>query len=144
MAKKKAAKKTTKKVVRRGTTPPFPEWEEWSTSKFWSFIRSGLRAKWQRFPSRYAVLAEAKRDYKGDNPRQKYEFKCAQCKKHYPQKEVEVDHIEPVGTLKGWDDLVPFVQKLFVGVDKLRVLCKPCHLKVTQAWKEQQKELEKE
>jgi hypothetical protein len=144
MARKKAAKKTPAKLPtkRRATTPPFPEWEEWSTSKFWSFIRSGLRAKWQRFPSRYAVLAAAKRDYKGDNPRQKYEFKCAKCKKHFPQKEVEVDHIEPVGQLKGWDDLVPFVQKLFVGVEKLRVVCKPCHYTITQKWKAEQKETE--
>lgn len=142
MARKKAATKVATPAKRRATTPPFPEWEEWSTSKFWSFIRSGLRAKWQRFPSRYAVLAAAKRNYEGDNPRQKYEYHCAQCKKHFPQKDVEVDHIEAVGSLKGWDDLVPFVQKLFVGIDKLRVVCKPCHYSITQKWKAEQKEIE--
>lgn len=33
----------------------------------------------------------------------------------------------PVGTLKSFDDLPAFVENLFVGVDKLQVLCDPCH-----------------
>lgn len=57
---------------------------------------------------------------------------CAHCKKHYPQKEVSVDHIEPVGTLKSFDDLPAFVEKLFAGEDKLQVLCDGCHNTKTQ------------
>jgi hypothetical protein len=106
---------------------PYPEWPAWTEAKFWAFIRSGLRAKWSRWPAKYAVLAAAKRNYSGDNPRQKYEYKCAKCKKHYPQKEVSVDHIEPVGQLRSFDDLATFCQRLFVGPDKLQVLCKKDH-----------------
>lgn len=113
-------------------TPDFPEWPAWSEAKFWSFIRSGLRSKWSRWPAKYAVLAAAKRPYKGKNKRQKFEFKCAKCKKHYPQKEVSVDHIVPVGTLRDYEDLPEFCRKLFVGVDKLQVLCSSCHSKKTR------------
>lgn len=117
----------------RKTTPPFEAWPAWTEAKFWAFIRSGMRAKWSRWPAKYAVLAEAKRDYKGKNARQKYEYKCKGCKKWYPQKEVSVDHIEPVGTLRCYDDLPDFCRRLFVNTDKLQVLCKKCHDKKTYA-----------
>lgn len=106
---------------------PFPEWPQWTEAKFWAFVRSGLRSKWSRWPGKYATLAAAKRDYKGDNPRQKYEYKCAKCRRYYPQKEVSVDHIVPVGTLRSFEDLPAFCERLFVGPDKLQVLCKKHH-----------------
>lgn len=114
-------------------TPEFSEWPTWSEAKFWSFIRSGLRSKWSRWPAKYAVLAAAKRPYKGQNKRQKYEFQCAKCKKWYAQKDVSVDHIEPVGSLRSYDDLPDFCRRLFVGVDKLQVLCKKDHDAKTRA-----------
>jgi hypothetical protein len=118
--------------VGKARTPPWPDWPEWSEAKFWAFLRSGLRAKWTRWPPKYAVVAAAKRPYVGDNKRQKFEYQCAACSNYYPQKEVSVDHIVPVGTLKSFDDLPAFVQKLFVGVDKLQLLCDTCHNKKTQ------------
>lgn len=111
----------------RARTPPFEEWPDWSSAKFWQFIRSGLRAKWQRFPSRYAVLNEAKSEYKGKNKGQKWQYKCAQCKKKFLQREVSVDHITPAGVLNSFEDLPEFCRRLFVGPDKLQVLCKSCH-----------------
>lgn len=130
MSRKKPAKKATKK--RAALTPPFPHYPEWSTAKFWSFIRSGLRAKWSRWPPKFAVLKNAQRPYKGPNPRQKHEYQCSECKHYFPQREVEVDHVFPAGTLKDYSDLPAFVQRLFVGEGLLRVLCKPCHVLITK------------
>lgn len=134
MTKKNAAKKSTRKsststkaATKRTRTPDFAEWPDWSEAKFWAFVRSGLRAKWQRFPSRYAALAQAKRAYVGDNKNQKWEYQCAACQCWFLQKDVAVDHIHPAGTLKTYSDLPAFVQKLFVGLNKLQVLCKACH-----------------
>ena len=125
---KAATKRTRDSVAKKRTrTPDFAEWPEWSEAKFWAFVRSGLRAKWQRFPARYAALAQAKRAYVGDNKNQKWEYQCAACGQWFLQKDVAVDHIEPAGTLKTYSDLPTFVQKLFVGLDKLQVLCKACH-----------------
>lgn len=48
------------------------------------------------------------------------------------RKEVQIDHIEPAGSLKGFDDLPGFVERLFCEVDGLQVLCKDgCHNKKT-------------
>lgn len=104
---------------------------DWSTAKFWSFIRSGLRAKWTRWPPKYEALRDVRRPYVGENKRQKYEFQCARCEGWFIQKSVEVDHIEPVGTLRDYSDLPEFVRRLFVSKEKLRVVCKACHLLIT-------------
>ena len=110
-------------------TPPCPEYPDWTTAKFWSFIRSGLRAKWSRWPPKYETLATVKRTVEGQ--RHKYEFQCSQCLNWFKQKEVEVDHIEACGSLNKYEDLPQFVKRLFVGTDKLRVVCKPCHRSIT-------------
>lgn len=137
MATKKAAKKkTTKKATKRATSPPFPEHPDWTTAKFWSYIRSGLRSKWMRWPPRYKALELARRKSLSSNKRLKYEFQCALCEDWFQRDDVEVDHIEACGKLQRYEDLPGFVKRLFVGVDKLRVLCKQCHRVTTQISKE--------
>lgn len=111
-------------------TPPFHKYPAWTEAKFWAFIRSGLRAKWNRWPPKYDVLKAARRTVKGK--RHKYEYKCAKCKKWFKGSEVQVDHKIPAGSLKSYQELPGFVERLFVGPDQLDVLCKPCHAKKTK------------
>lgn len=113
-------------------TPPFPEYEDWTTARFFSFIRSGLRQLWSRWPPKYKVLAEARRKSQSENKRLKWEFLCASCGFYFPQKEVQVDHLEDAGTLRSFEDLPGFAQRLFVGEDKLQVLCQSCHKRITK------------
>ena len=103
----------------------------WTTARYWSFIRSCLRRAWSRYPVRYQVMNEAKRPYKGLDKRTKWEYTCADCKGWFKTKEVEVDHINPAGSLKDYSDLAGFCERLFCEADNLRVLCKPCHKKRT-------------
>ena len=110
-------------------TPPFPEYPAWTTSRYWSFIRSGLRSKFNRWPPKYDVLNEARRIVKGK--RHKYEYQCARCNLWFKRTDVEVDHIKEVGSLKSSKDLKLFVERMFVGTDKLQVLCKECHKEKT-------------
>lgn len=117
------AKSTKKATKKRTRTPDYPEWPEWSEAKFWSFIRSGLRSKWQRWPAKWAALAQAKEGR---------EYRCKQCDILFKQKHVQVDHIIPAGSLKNADDLAGFITRLFVGPDKLRVVCIPCHKAITK------------
>ena len=111
-------------------TPPYPEYPAWTTARFWSFLRSTLRKAFTRWPPKYEVLAEAKRNKpKNKQGRHKYEYQCAKCKKWYVQSQVEVDHIIPCGSLKDYCDLPGFVERMFTGIENLQVLCKPCHRK---------------
>lgn len=113
-------------------TPPCEVYPAWTQARFWGFIRSALRSGSSRWPPKYQVLQEARRAYNGPNKRQKWEFLCAKCNNWYATKEISVDHIEPVGTLKAYEELPDFVRKLFCGVEGLQVLCSTCHNEKTQ------------
>lgn len=107
-------------------TPPFPNWEAWTTARFWGWLRSQLRKAWLRWPPRYAALGRSKH-----STAEGQRWKCELCGDMFRQKDVEVDHISPVGQLKDYEDLPVFVANLFTSEDKLRVLCKQCHSAVT-------------
>lgn len=121
MKKKRA---TVKKTRNAGTM---------SESAFWSFIRSGLRQKsrWWK-PITQCKLA-ARRVYKGPLKRQKWEYQCNSCEKWFPDKKINVDHIQPAGALRCANDLPGFVERLFCEQDNLQVLCTTCHDKKTKS-----------
>jgi len=101
-------------------------------SQYWSFIRSALRNKSRFWKPIQDAKVLARRNNESSNKRLKYEYKCAICGDWFPEKLVEVDHLEQVGSLRSGDDLKGFVANLFCEVDKLRVLCEPCHSQVTK------------
>lgn len=117
-------------------TPPFENYPEWTTAKFWGFIRSGLREKFGRYPPKYEALNAAatvvqdgmyKTGAKKGQPKYRKQYQCANCKKQFMQKEVQVDHIVPAGQLRSFEDLPVFAKRLFCKVRDLQVLCGPCH-----------------
>lgn len=73
----------------------------------------------------------ARRAYKGPNKRQKFEYQCNACKNWFPEKKINVDHIQPAGSLNCAADLPGFVERLFCEVDGLQVMCEKCHNKKT-------------
>lgn len=104
----------------------------WTESRYWSFIRSALRSASNRWPAKFDALKRARREYTGTDKRTKWEFKCAICNKWHKSTNISVDHIIPAGSLNSYDDLVPFVKRLFIDVDGMQVLCTDCHKTKTQ------------
>lgn len=94
---------------------------------FFVWLRSSLRKISQRHPPIYTALAAAKRPYTGDNPRQRVCFECAKCKGLFSSKQVAVDHRIDCGSLKSWNDVQGFMERLFCGEEGLDVLCHDCH-----------------
>jgi 5-methylcytosine-specific restriction endonuclease McrA len=122
--------------VGRGRTPPYPAHPEWTTSRFWSFIRGALRAKFRSWPEKYkakAAASEACRTgtYKtgrhAGEPKYTTYYKCAVCEEHFRDKDIEVDHMIQAGSLKCKEDLAGFVDRMFCSAEHLQVVCKPCH-----------------
>jgi len=111
-------------------TPPFEEYENWSQAKFFGYIRSGLRQKWMRWPPKFECLKSSRVEVEGQG-RTKYNYKCKKCGGLFKAKEVEVDHIEPAGSLRSFEEIEGFCRRLFVGKEKLRVVCKQCHKIIT-------------
>lgn len=120
-------------------TPPWPKYPEWTTSRYWTFLRSGLRSLSRKWPPIYQCLHDARRPYKGENKRKKWEYQCASCQEWFDAKSVAVDHRIPCGELNSYEDLPIFVERLFCGVDELDCLCHSCHDAKTKQEREDKK-----
>lgn len=110
-------------------TPPCSRYPEWSEAKFWSFVRSGLRAQHIKWPPAQNVMKQGRRKVEGK--KWKFEHQCEMCKEWFPEREIEKDHITPTGSLKCLEDLAGFVDRMFVSEEGYRKLCKGCHRIVT-------------
>jgi len=132
----KIKKKRKPKVIRTRNAGTMTE------SAFWSFIRSALRQKSRWWKPILQCKLEARRPYKGPNKRQKYEYLCNSCGRWYPDKKINVDHIQPVGPLNCSQDLPGFVERLFCEVHNLQILCSTCHDNKTKLESEDRKKVD--
>ena len=131
VVKNKIVKKAKPRVIKTRNAGTMSE------SAFWLFIRSGLRQKSMWWKPITQCKLEAKRVYKGTNKRQKFEYQCNECKNWYQEKLINVDHIQPAGSLNCANDLPAFVERLFCETDNLQILCSSCHDKKTKKEREE-------
>ncbi len=104
-------------------------------SKFFKLIQRDLKRRFLRYPERYEAIKRSRVKAPGINKRgkefMKTHFKCQKCGFLIPdQKELSVDHIDPVvprGRTQDDMTLVEYVDRLFCSTDNLQVLCKKCH-----------------
>lgn len=78
----------------------------------------------QVFKNAQVKVKEGK--FKNGKPRYKYYWRCASCEELFRDKsELEVDHIEEVGSFTG--DVTEFCRRLFCDIGNLQLLCIKCH-----------------
>jgi len=77
------------------------------------------------YPVKHHVLGQAKKTVEGK--RHRFEYECASCHEDFQAKEIQVDHINPCGSLSKPEDLQRFVSNLFCEADGMQILCKTCH-----------------
>ncbi len=133
---KKKRVKGTPKAPRKPKAPKTRCGGTMTEAAFFSFLRSALRQKSRRWAPIYQCLQAARRPSRNQNKRLKWEFQCSKCNGWFPQKEVSVDHIDPCGSLRSFEDLPAFARRLFVEKEGLRVLCNPCHQIITKTERE--------
>ena len=111
--------------------------DQWTDGRVKSFIVSVLRAGSRKWPPKYQTLNDACVGVKTNvsTGRLAKHFTCRRCKQDFPQKMVEVDHINPV-VGKGFESWDKFISNLFCGKDNLQVLCKECHKRKTKSERE--------
>lgn len=104
---------------------------QWTDARYKGFITSALRQASRRWPPKYLALKDAYTSTKINRKsgRKARHFACACCKGSFPAKEVQVDHIEPIGKDLDWNT---FIERLFCEKENLQVLCKPCHKEKTK------------
>lgn len=103
---------------------------QWTEARFRSFVTSALRAASRKWPPKYVALKMAlvgrKTNAKTNMLAQHYA--CAICNKEFVAADVQVDHIEPVvDPVKGFVSWDIYIDRMFCELNKLQVLCKPCH-----------------
>lgn len=105
----------------------------WTEARYFGFIRSALRSAFQKWGPKHEAKKRAKVQYNT--------YVCAHCDKWYASSQVEVDHIKPAGSLKKFDDLPGFVERMFCEAEGFQVLCKECHQVKTNKEKADAKQL---
>jgi 5-methylcytosine-specific restriction endonuclease McrA len=100
-------------------------------SMFFGMIRSRLRQASRWWKPMQECKKDARRNYKGNNKRQKWEYQCKNCNGWFSEKEIDIDHIVECGSLKSFDDIGDFCKRLFIEKEGLQILCKNCHHKKT-------------
>jgi len=99
----------------------------WTEARFWGFLRSGVRGISVRWRPIQKAKEDSRRSYSGPDKRRKWEYQCSGCGQWHAGKSVKVDHVVPCGSLRSWDDLAVFCERLFCEQDGLQVLCLSCH-----------------
>ena len=115
---------------------------QWSQARFNSFIKSALRSASVRWPPRYTVLNEAFVE-KGINPatgRVAKLFRCNGCGEIFPQSQIDINHIEPVVPVEGFDSWDGVIRRMFCEKEGMEALCKPCHKRITKEENSSRKE----
>ena len=146
MVKKKVAKPRKSKSTkpRKTILPKTRNLNTWTEAKYFSTIRSALRKAFQYYKPMQEALNLASRPYVGSNKLQKKEFQCNECKQWFKRTDVQIDHIQELGELRVYSDIVPFIQRLTTeNVSDYQILCKPHHLVKTLKARDERKELRK-
>ena len=116
---------------------------------FFGKLRSMLRKEWRHSQMYRDALKRAKVPFKGEG-RRKFSIKCEQCGDEYALQEriitgqtklgkdkdslaYQIDHKIDAGSLKTFDDLSGFAERLFCSIDELQVLCYWCHKSKTHS-----------
>lgn len=102
---------------------------QWTEARFTSFIKSNLRSASRKWAPIQIVAKEARQE--------RGMYKCAHCGEVKPKTQIldgkrvnncNVDHIDPIIDpavgFTTWDDCI---ERMFVEVDGLQVLCYLCH-----------------
>jgi len=98
-----------------------------SESAFFGWLRSRLRRLTIYWKPIQEIKKAAKIPYKGPNKRRKFSYVCSKCSNAVGEKECNVHHVVPAGSLKSFADLSGFCERLFVEKEELILLCHKCH-----------------
>ncbi len=79
-------------------------------------------------------MDRASRPYIGPEKRRKKEVQCACCGEWFPPSRIEKDHRIPCGSLKCFEDIPGFIERLTPeSPDAFQMLCETCHNEKTQS-----------
>lgn len=98
----------------------------WTEGRFDSFVTSALRSASRRWPPKFQCLNDAKTEKKINikTGRMAQHYRCALCNEEFTAKDMNVDHIKPIGRGLDWNE---FINRLYCETSNLQAVCVPCH-----------------
>lgn len=123
------AARKAKKVVLNPKVPRTRGGGTLTESQYFGKIRSALRNCFRYWPPLQEALKKASRPSKHPtNKRLKTEYQCADCLQWFARKDVEIDHIIECGSLRCYDDIPGFLERLTTeDKSSYQILCKKDH-----------------
>ena len=117
-----------KKVIIKKVKPVKPRNNASMTeAAFFQWLRQILR----KSSIHWKPIAQARKDaqvvYRGTNKRRRFSYVCSVCRKEFAGTDIRVHHKSECGTLKSFDDLPLFCERLFCEKEGLAVVCNSCH-----------------
>jgi len=107
--------------------------EVWKTeAEYWKYLRGQMRNIWRFFPVKNKFKAmQMVPVFEGcgvTNPKVKKVGQCAYCKKWFAANKLQVDHIEPAGSFKSYEQAAEFIYNLLTPMSNMQLLCEDnCH-----------------
>lgn len=97
-----------------------------------AFVIATLRRASYRWKGRTEAFRAARVD--------RGKYKCASCTGLFSNKEVQLDHIDPIVPVRGWDSWDGYIERLFCPGSGYQVCCRSCHASKTLLEKELRKQ----
>ncbi len=92
-------------------------------SEFIGLFISALRELTLRWPPRSEAWYKVRKSC--PDGRVKFKGQCISCQEWFAEKEIEMDHIEPVGSIR--ESIKQFATRVCPEIDGWQCLCKSCH-----------------
>lgn len=124
---KKARKRLATTVLSRNA-------QTMTEAEYWGKVRSALRKAFAYWKPAQAAMkhAECGARVNPKTGRQKKAYRCAICGLEGFSEEMQLDHIDPCGTLRSSEDLVKFLERLTCeDSSQFQLLHKTCHQQKT-------------
>jgi hypothetical protein len=92
-------------------------------------ITSSMRKEWMSWPVKFAVIQSQSVRVELSNGRMKTLIRCNHCRSLFDRKDIQCNHIEPVGALRSTkrQDIEEYRMRMFCSKSNLEALCKECH-----------------
>lgn len=100
-----------------------------------SFLIATLRRASYRYPGRSQAMTLARVE--------RGKYRCASCQGIFGNKDINVDHIEPVVPLTGFTDWNSYIARMFPPVEGFQILCESCHDQKTKIEQDMRKDYKK-
>lgn len=103
------------------------------SSKQIRIITSRIRQEWMTYPGKFKAIQRCAERIQLPDGRMKTLIRCQRCFQLHPRKDIQANHIEPVGALQDTtpEAIEAYKERMFCHYKLIEPLCRKCHQALT-------------